>query len=76
APNMTIETLALSADGDAIWAGGAADGAGAVRAWDIGVEQRPPDELAKLVDERVPWTLSDEGVVTLKSERGDGDGQR
>jgi WD40 repeat protein len=76
AHRTAINSLAISADGNTLWAGSESGEQGIVRAWDIRVETRSAAALAALVHERVPWRLDDDVVVRRTSEPRELDGQR
>ena len=76
AHRTAINSLAISADGDTLWAGSESGEQGIVRAWDIRVETRSAAALAALLHQRVPWRLDDNVVVRRTSEPRELDGQR
>ncbi|HEY0985972.1 MAG TPA: hypothetical protein VGD80_02930, partial [Kofleriaceae bacterium] len=76
AHRTAINSLAISADGDTLWAGSESGEQGIVRAWDIRVETRSAAALAALLHQRVPWRLDDDVVVRRTSEPRELDGQR
>jgi WD40 repeat protein len=75
AHGTAINSLAVSADGDTLWAGSESGEQGIVRAWDIRVETRSASALAALLHQRVPWRLDDDLVVRRTSEPREHDGQ-
>ena len=76
AHRTAINSLAISADGDTLWAGSESGERGVVRAWDIRVETRSAAALVALLHQRVPWRLDDDVVVRGTSEPRELDGQR
>jgi WD40 repeat protein len=75
AHGTAINSLAISADGDTLWAGCESGDHGFVRGWDIHVEVRDPRRLRELLH-RVPWRLDEDDVVRLTHEPREPDEQR